>query len=56
MTPMVSTETLMMMEVAIPMTEMIWPFSVPGSTPAETCAMLAQGTRMLEMLPERKAM
>ena len=52
----VSTLTADKMETPIPMVEMMEPCSDPSSTPAETWAILAQGTRMLEIFPERNAM
>ena len=56
MTPTERMMMLMIMETPIPMVEMMEPCSDPSSTPAETWAILAQGTRMLEIFPERNAM
>ena len=55
MAPTVNTDVLIIIETAIPMVAITEPFSVPGSTSAATCAILAHGIRILEILPERNA-
>ena len=52
--PTVRITTLTRMDDAMPMVEIMEPSSVPISTPAASCATEEHGTRMLEVLPERK--
>lgn len=54
-TPIVKTEVLIIIEIAIPSVAQIEPFSILGSTAVATRAIAAAGTRIFEIFPERNA-
>ena len=51
----VRTDTLITIDTAIPRVATTDPFSVPGSTSAATCAILAHGILILEIFPDKNA-